>query len=670
MAGPMARQAGERRPVGIVIPAYGHPQFLAEAISSACEQDYPAPVYVVVVDDQCRFEDTARVSVGLQEAYPGKLFYLRQKNTRLPGARNAGIRFLLAMDNEIDAIFLLDADNRLMPHAMQRYRDVLGDDERIGWAYPDIAFFGLSRVDDGVDIRETAPEYSVLKHLNGNISEAGSLVRADLFRKGVLFDEEMKFGLEDWDFWLTAVEAGYRGVRARDCGFLYRRRPESMIADSQRMTTGWLDRLRAKHSSLLSPRAVVRHEHEEAPAFAIWLVDSDRVHLTSDPYAPGRVVDLATFRQMAAAWIERPEEVFFPTHVFAFQNATWDMVRAGSRVLRYLFWRLRNEEHGLRFLKIGRSRSFALLRKKELIEEVHFACWNTDHLAALAASSHRAEGSSSGSLVPDDYESGIWAQTNMHLFECPPVADLPARMDEFVATLRYAPALIHSRGRRFAGPLASKVREDTRETMSLTGIHYPYPCLLDDGPRHILAVRPDDLASSLGEQALGPIVQAMAAHGAFVVAAEGDTELDLKRIEGAKWLPPIAEIIPQKWQFSDGDHAIYLGRRLPIRSGTARVLSIPFQQADTVIVAGGIGSLEVLGSTRHYGARCIVLADERLPSFAKDPAAALHAILALEHAANEIWAGQQWIADALVARGVPAGKIAASERGLSAFYAG
>lgn len=196
-------------PIGVVIPAYGHPRFLGEAIVSACTQETDRPIHVVVVDDGCRFEETGTLVRNLMDQYPGTLFYLRHKNTRLPGARNKGVRFLLDAFPDMDAIFFLDADNRLAPYSLEAYRKALGDDESVGWAYPDISFFGLSWGRSGFDTRETAPDYSVLKHLTGNISEAGSLVRASMFRNGVFYDETMRSGFEDWDFWLSALGAGY-----------------------------------------------------------------------------------------------------------------------------------------------------------------------------------------------------------------------------------------------------------------------------------------------------------------------------------------------------------------------------------------------------------------------------------------------------------------------------
>jgi glycosyltransferase involved in cell wall biosynthesis len=238
--------------IGIVVPVFGHSRLVAEALASVTEQQFAGTISTVVVIDGDRDPETTRTVRAFQRGGANPIAAIFQKNARLPAARNTGIRYLRAQHPELDAIYFLDADNRLAPRSIEAFWQCLVRNPEAAWAYPDIGFFGLSWSASGIDYRETAPEYSVLRHLMGNICEAGSLVRAEVFRDGFGYDEAFKFGYEDWEFWLQCLGRGLRGVRATDSGFQYRRRPNSMLGDADRMSEVIRDKIFDKHRALFS----------------------------------------------------------------------------------------------------------------------------------------------------------------------------------------------------------------------------------------------------------------------------------------------------------------------------------------------------------------------------------------------------------------------------------
>lgn len=99
-----------------------------------------------------------------------------------------------------------------------------------------------------------------------NICEAGSLIRRKVFEAGVFFDTTFKSGFEDWDFFLTAAEAGFRGKNIENFGFLYRKRAESMLADSERDAEAIRSEMRKKHKAIFSPRGLAALEQARRPA--------------------------------------------------------------------------------------------------------------------------------------------------------------------------------------------------------------------------------------------------------------------------------------------------------------------------------------------------------------------------------------------------------------------
>jgi glycosyltransferase involved in cell wall biosynthesis len=113
--------------VSILIPCYNQAHFLGEAIESALAQTYPH-LEIVVVDDGST--DNIAAVVG---RYPG-VRCLRQENQGLSAARNTGLRHSIG-----ERIVFLDADDRLMPQAIEVGLTCLRD-------HPECAFvYGHSR---------------------------------------------------------------------------------------------------------------------------------------------------------------------------------------------------------------------------------------------------------------------------------------------------------------------------------------------------------------------------------------------------------------------------------------------------------------------------------------------------------------------------------------------
>lgn len=127
--------------VSVVIPTYNHARFLGEAIRSALHQTHPA-VEVIVVDDGST-DDTAAVVAG----FPG-VRYIRQKNLGLAAARNAGFAACRG-----DLVVFLDADDRLLPNAIETGARVLAANPALGFSA------GYSRfvTGDGIELPTGQP---------------------------------------------------------------------------------------------------------------------------------------------------------------------------------------------------------------------------------------------------------------------------------------------------------------------------------------------------------------------------------------------------------------------------------------------------------------------------------------------------------------------------------
>lgn len=319
--------------VAVIIPSFKQPGFLPEAINSVLAQRTELRLAAVIVDDGCPMPETRKVGMAFARSHPGQVFYLRRRNGGLSAARNTGIDFALAAWPECKALYLLDSDNRLHPDFIEKAWTVLeGSPPETGWAYPDIDMFGF-----GMNF-SVRGDYSHFVHLVENYCEAGSLVRRKVFECGLRFDESMRQGFEDWEFWLNCARHGFSGRHIPQSGFQYRRRAESMLTGSERVRESILAYMRKKHEEVLRPASLLAIEHRELPRFAIITGDRADIGLTVDP--DRRRARQITPAQGTAMFLEalfHPKAQHFPSFCCFTTDDTLDALKS-AKLLQGLFW--------------------------------------------------------------------------------------------------------------------------------------------------------------------------------------------------------------------------------------------------------------------------------------------------------------------------------------------
>jgi glycosyltransferase involved in cell wall biosynthesis len=349
---------------------------LGEAVISALNQETEFDVVIVIVNDGCPMAETHQACLDFVAAAPDRVRYIRRPNGGLSAARNTGIDYVLGAWESVEAIYFLDADNRLLPRALQRAYNALTQDPEIGWIYPDIDTFGQEWASD------YSGEYSVLRHLDENICEAGSLVRREVFAKGARFDESMRLGFEDWEFWLTAVRLGFRGKHLDNFGFRYRKRPESMLSNSERDRGEITSYIFRKHRELIRPDVLLALEHEEAPRYGIYETDTGRVRFTSDPLADGGTLAAVEFlRQYYRARLA-PTRYARPPFIIVIDPAFHEILTR-FRLSQWAFWLLESAIESCNFAYlIGRPHAESdRIEVKDISEQ---ALGNAHHSASMA----------------------------------------------------------------------------------------------------------------------------------------------------------------------------------------------------------------------------------------------------------------------------------------------
>lgn len=228
--------------VAVVITCYNYGEYVEEAVSSVLGQN--VEIELVVVDDG----STDSKTINVLEALKARgVFVFRQPNKGLPGARNSGIRLI-----SVPYIVCLDADDIIAPSYCSTCLRILEANHDVGFVYSTTRVFGKKNK------RWSNLSFSALHLLVDNYVPYAAMFRRQVWEEVGGFDENMRFGYEDWDFWLSAIERGWRGFHVPEELFWYRKHGKSMLSSSNQRRNELKNYLRRKHHSLYSPAGVFK----------------------------------------------------------------------------------------------------------------------------------------------------------------------------------------------------------------------------------------------------------------------------------------------------------------------------------------------------------------------------------------------------------------------------
>jgi len=227
--------------VSVIIPCFNLGQYLPEALESVRRQTF-SDVETIVVDDGSTDEETRAV---LARVTGPRTSVVRSDNRGLSAARNLGIS-----KSAGEYICSLDADDMLEPTWLEKGVAVLDQAPEVAFVSHWIQAFG----DETWEWRPGRCDLDVLLDMN-------AVNGAALFRRSVVdttggFDESMRDGCEDWEFWIRVTEAGFRGAIIPEILYRYRRRPDSMsrIMNATDTRLRLLRELIEKHSASYQTR--------------------------------------------------------------------------------------------------------------------------------------------------------------------------------------------------------------------------------------------------------------------------------------------------------------------------------------------------------------------------------------------------------------------------------
>jgi glycosyltransferase involved in cell wall biosynthesis len=199
--------------VSVIIPCYNLGKYIEEAVDSVLNQTYK-DFEIIIVNDGSTEKETVDLLNSLNKP---KTKVLHTNNQGLAEARNNGIKLAVG-----EYILPLDADDRIAPTYLEKAVLILDENKNVGIVYSLAEFF------DEENSAWDLPEYSLPRMLLTNLIFCSAFFRKTDWDQVGGYKASMKYGWEDYEFWLSLIELKREVYRIPEHLFFYRSRHNSM----------------------------------------------------------------------------------------------------------------------------------------------------------------------------------------------------------------------------------------------------------------------------------------------------------------------------------------------------------------------------------------------------------------------------------------------------------
>lgn len=208
--------------VSIIVPCYKQAHFLNDSLLSVLAQTYTNWECIIVNDGS---PDDTELIAEQWSARDNRFKYLKKENGGLSSARNAGI-----VSCKGEYILPLDADDILD----EDYLTFLVPELQQNPSLAIVSCYSNFFIDNRSNIIHQQKPIGTTYHalLYENNMMASSLYHKKYWEEVGGYDENMKDGFEDWEFWIAITKKGreYKFVEA--FLFYYRKSKKSMFIDT------------------------------------------------------------------------------------------------------------------------------------------------------------------------------------------------------------------------------------------------------------------------------------------------------------------------------------------------------------------------------------------------------------------------------------------------------
>lgn len=179
-----------------VITSYNQGSMICEAVRSVCDQTV-LPKGIIIVDDGSTDQHSIDVlnDIKNNRELPVPITVHFQENGGVSAARNTGIHM-----TKSSMVLVLDGDDKLEAGYIENVSRLLSDDPAMVIASSWMQTFGVL---DAV-VRPTGG--NIVPFLSHNCCPATHIFRKKFYEQCEGYDESMRSGFEDWDFFLSMLE--------------------------------------------------------------------------------------------------------------------------------------------------------------------------------------------------------------------------------------------------------------------------------------------------------------------------------------------------------------------------------------------------------------------------------------------------------------------------------
>lgn len=200
--------------VSIIIPCYNQGKYVAEAINSALRQTFK-DIEIVCVNDGST-DNSVGIIKSFENKYKNFIFLNNEENRGVIYSRNFAIK-----NCNGTYILPLDADDIIEPTYVEKAVKILDNNPNIGIVYCKAKIFG------NYDKYWNLKPFNKSDILYENCIFCSALFRKSDFLKIGGYNDNMKYGCEDYDLWLSFIEQGLEVFQINEILFSYRQYDET-----------------------------------------------------------------------------------------------------------------------------------------------------------------------------------------------------------------------------------------------------------------------------------------------------------------------------------------------------------------------------------------------------------------------------------------------------------
>ena len=201
--------------ITIIVPCFNQAQYLDEALQSVMEQTYIHWECIIVNDGS---PDDTEVVANKWIERDFRFKYIYQENGGLSSARNYGINHASG-----EFILPLDADDKISKDYVALALKAFEEDNSLKVVYCKAEKFGD---ENGFWDLES---FSLFNLSRRNMIFCSAVYRKKDWELVGGYDVNMKYGCEDWEFWIALLKNGGNVKQLDEVGFYYRTKSISMI---------------------------------------------------------------------------------------------------------------------------------------------------------------------------------------------------------------------------------------------------------------------------------------------------------------------------------------------------------------------------------------------------------------------------------------------------------